>query len=102
MFGVIGVGRILLVDRAYDNDSLRETLRARGAWANIRPMPNRVAPQRINRWANRQRNQVDPFLNKLKHVRAIAIRYDKRDEDFLASGLLTSIRIWLRRYELVT
>ncbi|MDF2809605.1 MAG: family transposase [Microvirga sp.] len=32
---MIGPGQILLADRAYDSDSLRETLAERGAWANI-------------------------------------------------------------------
>jgi transposase len=41
-------------------------------------------------------------LNKLKHFRAIATRYDKRDYNYLASVQLASIRIWLRTYESVT
>ncbi len=35
-------------------------------------------------------------FNKLKHSRAVATRYDKRDDNFLASVQLASIRIWLR------
>ena len=50
----------------------------------------------------RQRNLVERFFNKLKHFRAVATRYDKRDDNFLASVQLASIRIWLRHYELVT
>jgi transposase len=34
-------GLILLADRAYDSDALRRSLAARGAWANVKPMPNR-------------------------------------------------------------
>jgi len=102
MFGSIGLGNILLADRAYDSDALRETLRARGAWGNIRPMPNRVTPQLFSPWVYRQRNQVERFFNKLKHFRAVATRYDKRDDNFLASIQLASIRIWLRSYESVT
>lgn len=34
-------GQTLLADRAYDSDELRQSLRERGAWANIKPMPNR-------------------------------------------------------------
>jgi hypothetical protein len=45
---------------------------------------------------------VEWFFNKLKHFRAIATRYDKRDDNFLASIQLASIRIWLRTYESVT
>jgi transposase len=33
----IGPGQILLADRAYDSDGLREALKERGAWANVKP-----------------------------------------------------------------
>lgn len=35
-------GNTLLADRAYDSDALREEMAGRGAWANVRAMPNRV------------------------------------------------------------
>ena len=37
----VGSGQILLADRAYDSDDLRNSLAERCAWANIRPMPRR-------------------------------------------------------------
>ncbi len=47
-------------------------------------------------WLYRQRNTVERFFNKLKHFRAVATRYDKRDDNYLASVKLASVRIWLR------
>lgn len=102
MFAGVGRGDILIADRAYDSDALRDLLAARGAWANIRPMPNRIHPPPFSGWVYRQRNAVERFFNKLKHFRAIATRYDKRDDNFLASIQLASMRIWLRTYESVT
>lgn len=102
MFATVGVGNILLADRAYDSDGLREDLRSRGAWACIRPMPTRVNIPIFNPWLYRQRSAIERFFNKLKHFRAIATRYDKRHDNFLASTQLASIRIWLRSYESVT
>ncbi|MEF9601021.1 hypothetical protein O4J55_01345, partial [Paracoccus sp. PXZ] len=46
-----------------------------------------------------QRNRFERFFNKLKHVRAVATRYDKSDDNFLASVQLAALRIWLRTYE---
>ena len=75
---------------------------ARGASANIRAMPNWVKTFPFSPWVYRQRNAVERFFNKLKHFRAIVTRYDQRDDNFLASVQLASIRIWLRTYESVT
>jgi len=65
-------------------------------------MPNRRSKPAFSQFLYRQRNAVERFFNKLKHFRAVATRYDKRDDNFLASIQLASIRIWLRNYESVT
>ena len=41
MLDSVGEGDVLLADRGYDSDALRDAIAARGAWANIKPMPNR-------------------------------------------------------------
>ncbi len=102
MYASIGAGQTLLADRAYDSDGLRSTLAERGAIANIRLMPTRKRWPDFDPILYRQRNQVERFFNKLKHFRAVATRYDKRDDNFLASVQIASIRIWLRTYESVT
>ncbi|MBV8488746.1 MAG: IS5 family transposase, partial [Planctomycetaceae bacterium] len=96
MLGTIDAGQILLADRAYDSDALRETLAERGAWANIRPMTGRKNIPAFSPFLYRYRNLVERFFNKLKHFRAIATRYDKNPENFLASIKLASARIWMR------
>lgn len=102
MLGSVQAGNILLADRAYDSNLLRASLAERGAWANVRAMPHRINPPAFSQFLYRQRNAVERFFNKLKHFRAIATRYDKRDDNFLASIQLASIRIWLRANESVT
>ena len=92
----------MLADRAYDSDALRASLDERGAWANIRAIPNRIQTFAFSGWLYKKRNAAERFLNKLKHFRAVAMRYDKRDHNYLASVQLASIRIWLRTYEPVT
>jgi transposase len=101
MYATLGEGDVLLADRAYDADALRIEMAARGAWANIPPMPNRKRKPAFSAFLYRFRNLVERFFNKLKQFRAIATRYDKRDDNFLASVQLASIRIWLRHNESV-
>ena len=95
-------GSILLADRAYDSDRLRAQMAAKGAIANVRLMPNRIKIPPFDRQSYRKRNVVERFFNKLKHFRAIATRYDKRDDNYIASIMLAAIRIQLRTYESVT
>lgn len=102
MLDGLGDGQILLADRAYDSDALRAMLKARGAWANIKPMPNRRNIPAFSAFLYRYRNLVERFFNKLKHFRAIATRYDKHDANYLALIKLAASRIWMRAYESVT
>ena len=102
MLGGIGKGEILLANRAYDSDALRQTLAERGAWANIKPMPRRVRVPAFSPFLYRYRNLVERFFNKLKHFRAVATRYDKHDANYLALVKLAASRIWMRCYESVS
>lgn len=96
MLGSVRAGDILLADRAYDSDALRQNLAARGAWANVKPMPGRKNIPAFSPFLYRYRNLVERFFNKLKHFRAVATRYDKSPDNYLASVKLASARIWMR------
>lgn len=96
MLGELANGQILLADRAYDSDALRNSLAERGAWANIKPMPGRVNVPAFSPFLYRFRNLVERFFNKLKHFRAIATRFEKHDANYLALAKLAAARIWMR------
>lgn len=96
MLGGIGDGQILLADRGYDSDHLRHTLEARGAWANVKPMPNRKNIPAFSPFLYRYRNLVERFFNKLKHFRAVATRFEKHDANYLALVKLAAARLWMR------
>jgi transposase len=99
MLDNLSEGQILLGDRAYDSDGLRESLAERGAWANVKPMPNRKNVPAFSPYLYRGRNCVERFFNKIKHYRGVATRYDKRDDNYLAGVKLVSARIWMRANE---
>ncbi len=90
---------VLLADRAYDSDPLRTLALAHGFWANIPSKSNRMKPHRFSKSLYQKRNLVERFFNKIKHYRAIATRYDKKPENFLAAVKLVATQIWLRHYE---
>ncbi len=95
-------GAMVLADRAYDTDAIRKLVSEQGAWANIPLMPQRRHKPVFSKHLYKQRNLVERFFNKLKHFRAIATRYEKDPENYLAGVKLASTRIWIKFNESVT
>jgi len=90
---------MLLADKAYDSDAIRNFAYERGAWANIPPKSNRKNPICFSPLLYRKRNHVERFFNRIKHCRRIATRYEKLAANFLAMIKLAAIRLWLAVYE---
>jgi transposase len=95
-------GSMLLADRGYDADWIRDLVRQHGAWANIPPKRNRTEELCFSPYLYRARNLVERFFNKIKHCRRVATRYDKLAANYLAFLQLASIRLWLRVSESTT
>ena len=90
---------MVLADKAYDANAIREMIDGQGAWANIPPKSNRKDPICFSPHLYKARNLVERFFNKIKHFRRIATRYDKLAANYMAMIKLASIRVWLRAYE---
>jgi len=89
---------MLLADRGYDANWIRELARQQGAWANIPPKRNRrpdlLQPVSVS-YAKSRRT----VLQQDQQCRRVATRYDKLSANYLAFIKLASIRIWLRANE---
>lgn len=92
-------GQMVLGDKAYDANWLRDYVSDRGGWANIPPKSLRKSPICFSPWLYKKRNLVERFFNKLKYFRRVATRYDKLGSAFHAMVKLACIRIRLRHYE---
>ena len=88
-------GSTLLADRAYDTDAIRNFARERKSWVNIPAKINRKKTFSFSRWVYRQRNLVERFFNRIKQMRGLATRYDRRADNYLAALKLAAIRIWI-------
>jgi len=89
-------GSMLLADRGYDADWIRELAMKKGAWANIPPKSNRSSPICFSPCLCRVRNRVEWFFDRIKQCRRVATRYDELAANYLAFVQLASIRLWLR------
>src|SRR5271165_7166285 len=84
-----------LADKGYDSDALIDTLRERGITPVIPSKANRREARKTDFVLYRERNLVERFFNKLKQYRALATRYDKLANTFLAAVALVCVLFWL-------
>ena len=64
-------GSMLLADRGYDADWIRELAMRRGAWATIPPKRNRSSPINFSPYLYRDRNRIERFFNRIKQCRRV-------------------------------
>ncbi len=89
-------GEHLLADKAYDGDRLRTTIAARGMIAVIPSNRSRSIAIDYDQELYKERHLVECLINKIKHFRRIATRYDKTACSFIAMLCLCGTMIWLR------
>ena len=83
--------RRLAGDKGYSSPSARRRLRQR----RISPVIPTRKDQRSQPTFDRERNKVERLINRLKQVRRIATRYEKRAANYLAMVNLGMIMLWL-------
>ena len=59
-------------------------------------MPQRVRKPPFSASLYKLRNVAERFFSKIRHYRAIATRYEKHPENYLAIIKLAAARIWMR------
>ena len=80
----------------YDADRIRQLLLLRGVLPVIPANPARKQPLTLDRELYRLRNRVERLVNRLKQFRAVATRYEKTAESYLALVHLAASCLWLK------
>ena len=88
--------KVLLADRGYDSDHIREDVEQRGGTPIIPARKNRKDPKPIDDFLYALRNLVERCINKLKNARRVATRYDKTAASYLGFIEIVSARLWFR------
>ena len=86
---------VLLADRGYDSDAIREDIRSRGGEPQIPTKKNRLVQHSVNRALYALRNRIERLFNRLKNSRRVATRYDHTASSFLGFVQLAEIRQWI-------
>ena len=90
--------KVLLADKGYDADYIREDMERRGGTAMIPTKRNRKIQLPVDPAIYALRNMVERCFNKLKNARRLATRYDKTADSYLGFIQLVAIRLWMRQF----
>ena len=85
-------------DKAYSSPKARRQLRRRGIGPVIPTKKNERRRPGFDRESYRLRNRVERLINRLKHLRRIATRYEKRAANYLAMLHIGMILLWLKPF----
>lgn len=87
--------RYLIADKGYDSDAFIAEIERRGSTAVIPSRAGRTVSRRLLRTQYRRRNHVERFVNRIKHFRRVATRYEKTARNFLAFVQLAALLTWI-------
>lgn len=88
--------QIVMADKGYDSDKLREKISSKGAQVCIPSRKHRKVQIPFDKEQYKERHLVECFFQKLKRNRRISTRFDKLANRFLAFIHLACSIIWLK------
>jgi transposase len=86
----------VIADKAYDTDAFRTCLIEAEADAVVPPSARRIPELSYDDEAYKLRYRIECFINKIKHYRRIATRYEKTVLSFFSMLCLAAAMILMR------
>jgi transposase len=90
--------KVLIADKGYDADRIREQTEAKGGVAVIPMRRGRKVQTPIDDHIYALRNRIERCFNKLKNARRLATRYDKTAASYLGFIHIVSVRLWTKHF----
>ena len=87
---------LLVGDKGFDADALRQQLLAQGCLASIPPRSGRRAPAWYHQGFYRQRHKIENFFQRIKIYKRVSTRYEKLALTFLNFILFAAVFDWLK------
>lgn len=88
-------GFVILADKGYDSDAIRNHINDSGGIANIPPRKGRKQPVFYIKEVAKIRHVVENYFCRIKRFRRIGTRYDRLPETYLSFVFLASLRDWI-------
>ena len=89
-------GQVVLADKGYDSDQLRDYIFAQGGGANIPGKKNRKREVPYFKSIGKERYVIECLFQRLKRFRRINTRYDRLAATFMAFINLSALADWCR------
>jgi transposase len=86
----------ILGDKAFDSDRFRAHVALRNMIAVIPCNASRARPIPYDAHLYKERHLVECFINKIKHFRRVATRYDKTIASYASFVAVAGCLIWMR------
>jgi len=86
----------ILADKAFDSDRFRAHVAQRNMTAVIPSNASRKRAIPYDAHLYKERHLVECFINKIKHFRRIATRYDKTIASYASFVAVAGCMIWMR------
>ena len=90
------LGQVVLADRGYDSDDLRNHILAQGGGPNIPGRKNRKNEVPYFKSIGKERYVIECLFQRLKRFRRINTRFDRLSATFMAFVNLSAIADWCR------
>lgn len=98
MFADRALPNVLIADRGYDADRIRNAVIASGGSTVIPTRRGRKNPVHIDRFAYALRNRIERTFGRLKNARRMATRYDQTAASYLGFVQIAAVRIWVNHF----
>jgi transposase len=87
--------KAVIADKAYDSNRFVDFLEQRDTEVVIPPLRCRTEQREYSKDKYKQRNLIERLINRLKHYRRVATRYEKTARNFLAFTQLAATLVTL-------
>jgi transposase len=89
-------GLVVLADRGYDSNAIRQYVFDNGGFPNIPGRSNRKIQPFYLKEVGKRRHVVENFFGRIKRFRRVCTRYDRLAETYLSFVFLAALMDWLR------
>jgi transposase len=90
--------KVLIADRGYDSDKIRENMEVKGIATVIPMRKSRKVKLDVDGHVYALRNRIERCFNRLKNTRRLATRYDKTCDSYLGFVHIAAIRLWTKLF----